>query len=141
MMADTKVCITHKDAVETKPIQRKFKNRNHFMRRHIKVTSAFSMTRNTVDARFSLRYITSVQSVPQQDVHGLTMCSWGHFESKNSNKHGSDLQRFVKKITMSSFFFFLFFFLLQGLFPTSGEYVLPRRYGSSDTAFYCICNF
>jgi hypothetical protein len=41
------------------------------------------------------------KDVPQQDGHGLTTCSWDHFESKSSNSHGSGLQRFVKKIRMN----------------------------------------
>jgi hypothetical protein len=41
-----------------------------------------------------------IQSAPQQDIKGLSMCSWDHFEYKSSNTLGSDLQRFVKKMSV-----------------------------------------
>jgi hypothetical protein len=45
-------------------------------------------------------YAVYIQSVPQRVVHSLTTCSWVHFESKTSNEHVSDLQRFVKEMRM-----------------------------------------
>jgi hypothetical protein len=42
-----------------------------------------------------------IQVPPQQDVHGLSTCSLDIFESKSSNEHESDVQRFVKGMRMS----------------------------------------
>jgi hypothetical protein len=65
-----------------------------------------------------------IQNVPQQDVHGLTTCSWDHFESKISNKHASDLPTICEEnenVAFTIFTLFPFNFWFKKAIPVAGH--------------------
>jgi hypothetical protein len=61
-----------------------------------------------------------IQSVQQQDFHGLTTCTGDLFEWKSTNKRGFTLQQFVKKIKTRILYCSCNFYLISISFGGGG---------------------